>query len=298
MSNGIAEFNGCPDKDGDKVPDSDDKCPDIAGLAEFKGCPDKDGDKIIDSEDKCPDVAGLAEFNGCPDKDGDKIIDSEDKCPDVAGLPEFGGCPDKDADKIIDSEDNCPDEAGLAEFGGCPDKDSDGSADKDDACPDVAGPKENKGCPWPDTDGDGILDKDDNCPKVFGVIARNGCPEIKEEVKKAITVAFKNLQFETGKSVIVKTSYPSLDQLAKVMNDDKALMLKISGHTDNVGVESENLKLSKARAEAIKTYLNKKGIDEKRIKAEGFGSTKPVADNKTTEGRTLNRRVEMAVDYE
>jgi len=130
------------------------------------------------------------------------------------------------------------------------------------------------------------------------VIARNGCPEIKEEVKKAITVAFKNLQFETGKSVIVKTSYPSLDQLAKVMNDDKALMLKISGHTDNVGVESENLKLSKARAEAIKTYLNKKGIDEKRISAEGFGSTKPVADNKTTEGRTLNRRVEMAVDYE
>jgi outer membrane protein OmpA-like peptidoglycan-associated protein len=295
---GIAEFNGCPDKDGDKVPDSNDKCPDIAGLAEFGGCPDKDGDKIIDSEDKCPDIAGLAEFGGCPDKDGDKIIDSEDKCPDVAGLAEFGGCPDKDGDKIIDSEDQCPDVAGLAEFGGCPDKDSDGTADKDDACADVAGPKENKGCPWPDTDGDSVLDKDDLCPSVFGTVAKNGCPEIKEEVKKAITMAFKNLQFETGKSVIVKTSYPSLDQLAKVMNDDKSLKLKISGHTDNVGVEAENLKLSKARAEAIKTYLNKKGIDENRISSEGFGSTKPVADNKTPEGRTQNRRVEMVVGYE
>jgi outer membrane protein OmpA-like peptidoglycan-associated protein len=169
---------------------------------------------------------------------------------------------------------------------------------KNDDCVDVAGPKENKGCPWPDTDGDGVLDKDDNCPSVFGTAARKGCPEVKEEVKKAITVAFKNLQFETGKSVILKTSYPSLDQLAKVMNEDKALLLKIAGHTDNIGVESENLKLSKARAEAIKTYLSKKGIDEKRISAEGFGSTKPVADNKTNEGRALNRRVELVVDYE
>jgi outer membrane protein OmpA-like peptidoglycan-associated protein len=295
---GLAEFGGCPDRDGDKVIDKDDKCPDDAGLVEFGGCPDRDGDKIIDSEDKCPDDAGLVEFGGCPDRDGDKIIDSEDKCPDAAGLVEFGGCPDRDGDKIIDSEDQCPDEAGLAEFGGCPDKDGDGTPDKNDDCVDLAGPKENKGCPWPDTDGDGILDKDDNCPKVPGIAALKGCPEIKEEVKKIIKQAFDNLQFETGKSVILKTSYASLDKLAQVLKDDQTFKLTISGHTDNVGIESENLKLSKARAEAVKAYFVKKGIDEKRISADGFGSTKPVADNKTKEGRAKNRRVEMLISNE
>ena len=295
---GLAEFNGCPDKDGDKIIDSEDKCPDVSGLAEFKGCPDNDGDKIIDGEDKCPDVAGLAEFGGCPDKDGDKIIDNEDKCPDVAGIAEFGGCPDTDGDKIIDSEDKCPTEAGSAEFGGCPDKDGDGTPDKDDSCADVAGPKENKGCPWPDTDGDSILDKDDNCPKVPGIAALKGCPEIKEEVKKIIKQAFDNLQFETGKSVIIKNSLPSLDKLAQVMKDDASFTLKISGHTDNVGVEKENLKLSKERAESVKAYFIKKGVDGKRVTAEGYGSSVPLADNKTKEGRAKNRRVEMLISNE
>lgn len=295
---GLPQFDGCPDTDGDGIIDSEDKCPDIAGLKEFNGCPDTDGDGIIDSEDECPEVAGLAEFKGCPDTDGDGIKDSEDDCPTEAGLKEFNGCPDKDGDGIKDSEDRCPDVAGPKEFQGCPDTDGDGIANIDDACPEVAGPKENKGCPWPDTDGDGVLDKDDKCPDVAGTVANNGCPEIKEEVKKIINVAFKNLQFETAKSVILKTSIPSLDQLAKVMNDDKDLKLKVSGHTDNVGVESVNLKLSQSRADAVKDYLSKKGVEGSRILTEGFGSTKPIADNKNKEGRDKNRRVEMVVGYE
>lgn len=295
---GLSEFNGCPDTDGDKIIDSEDKCSDVAGLSEFGGCPDKDGDKIIDSEDKCPDVAGLKEFAGCPDRDGDKIIDSEDKCPDNAGLAEFGGCPDRDGDKIIDSEDKCPDDAGLAEFGGCPDKDADGTPDIQDACKDVAGPKENKGCPWPDTDGDSVLDKDDNCPAVAGTVTNKGCPEIKESVKKVIDAAFDNLEFETAKSRIRSSSFASLDKLAQVLKENPDYKLKISGHTDNVGVEAENLKLSKERAEAVKTYMVKKGIDQSRFKADGFGSTVPIADNKRTEGRKKNRRVEMKVVFD
>lgn len=294
---GLVEFNGCPDKDGDKVIDSEDNCPEEAGLVEFNGCPDKDGDKIIDKEDDCPDEAGLIEFKGCPDSDADGIIDSEDECPNDAGLKEFKGCPDRDGDGIIDNNDRCPDDKGTEEFNGCPDTDADGTADIDDACVDLAGPKENKGCPWPDTDADGVLDKDDNCPKVAGTVANKGCPEIKEEVKKVINVAFKNLQFTSAKSVILKTSYPSLDQLAKVMADDMDLKLKVSGHTDNIGNKDANLKLSQERAEAVKKYLINKGINTERITTEGFGDTKPIGDNKTKQGRELNRRVEMLISY-
>ncbi len=289
---------GCPDSDGDGIADSEDKCPDVAGLPQFNGCPDRDGDGIIDSEDKCPDDAGLAQFDGCPDRDGDGIIDSEDKCPDDAGLAQFDGCPDSDGDGIIDSEDKCPDVAGLPEFSGCPDTDGDGVPDPDDACPGEKGPKENKGCPWPDTDGDGVLDKDDACPNVPGTIANKGCPEIKEEVKKIIQMAFDKLEFETGKAVIKSVSLPSLDKLVKVMAENPEFSLRIAGHTDNVGNPDANMKLSRDRAEAVKAYFVKKGINANRFTVEAYGDTKPIADNKRSEGRKKNRRVEMEITVE
>ncbi|RZJ49505.1 MAG: OmpA family protein, partial [Chryseobacterium sp.] len=88
---------GCPDTDGDGVPDKDDQCPDVAGPVENNGCPwpDTDGDGVIDKDDACPTVAGPAENNGCPwpDTDGDGILDKDDACPTVPGLPEYNGCP-------------------------------------------------------------------------------------------------------------------------------------------------------------------------------------------------------------
>ena len=216
---GVIEFNGCPDKDGDHIPDSEDKCPDVAGPKEMKGCPDRDGDGITDLEDACPDDKGLIEFKGCPDRDGDKIIDKDDECPDDAGLPEFMGCPDRDGDKVIDKIDLCPDLAGPVEYKGCPDKDGDTVLDKDDACPDVAGPVENKGCPWPDSDKDGVIDKEDDCPNVAGLKELKGCPPvvIKAEEQKIIEKAFANLEFATGKDIIKATSFPSLNDLAKIL---------------------------------------------------------------------------------
>lgn len=295
---GLAEFNGCPDKDGDKIIDSEDKCPDDAGLAEFGGCPDRDGDKIIDSEDNCPDEAGLAAFNGCPDTDGDGIMDKEDDCPKDAGSAEFNGCPDTDGDGIMDKDDDCPKDAGLAAFKGCPDTDGDGTMDKEDGCIEVSGPKENKGCPWPDTDGDGILDKDDKCPKVAGTVANKGCPEIKEDVKEVIKLAFEKLEFETARATIKSQSLPSLDKLAKVMKDNPEYRLKIAGHTDNVGDPKANMQLSKDRAESVKNFFVKKGIDEKRFVVEAYGDTKPIADNSRSSGRKQNRRVEMEISFE
>ncbi|MGB5006888.1 MAG: OmpA family protein [Ferruginibacter sp.] len=112
------------DRDGDGIPDADDKCPDVPGLASLQGCPDRDGDGIADGDDKCPDVPGLARYQGCPipDTDGDGINDEVDKCPTVPGLARYQGCPipDTDGDGVNDEEDKCINEKGPASNFGCP----------------------------------------------------------------------------------------------------------------------------------------------------------------------------------
>lgn len=297
---GLAQFNGCPDRDGDLVPDKDDACPDVAGLANLRGCPDKDNDGIPDKDDACPDEAGVAYLMGCPDTDGDSVANHLDKCPTVAGSKEHFGCPDTDGDGLYDHEDKCPTEAGPKSNGGCPigDRDNDGVKDDVDACPDQAGPRENKGCPWPDTDGDGVLDKDDDCPKTPGPASNKGCPELTVKQREVIRKAFSNLEFETAKTSIKAESYPSLNELAQLLVENPQFKLELAGHTDNVGKPQVNLVLSKGRALAVKNYLVGKGVASANITAEGYGQTRPIANNKTPDGRKKNRRVEMKILYD
>jgi outer membrane protein OmpA-like peptidoglycan-associated protein len=321
---GVWEFKGCPDTDGDGIQDSEDACPTEAGLREFQGCPDRDGDKVIDSKDDCPDDAGKIEFNGCPDRDDDKIIDKNDDCPDVFGLAAFNGCPDTDGDGIKDSEDLCPENAGPKENQGCPDTDGDGIFDYLDECPTEAGPQDNHGCPWPDTDGDGLLDKDDKCPynagpaknqgcpyvdtdgdgvldkdddcvNTPGPVENKGCPKVDLEVIKR---AFDALQFETAKAIIKDESYASLEDLAKYLVDNPTFRIKIAGHTDSQGAAQANLILSKKRAEAVRDFLESRGVAADRMIVQYFGEEKPVATNDTEEGRKKNRRVEMEIIFE
>lgn len=297
---GVWLFKGCPDTDGDKIEDKEDDCPTEAGALEMKGCPDRDADKIADKDDACPDEAGLASLKGCPDKDKDGITDKEDECPETIGTLEFKGCPDTDGDKIQDKEDDCPTIAGLVEFQGCPDTDGDRIPDKEDDCPTEAGLPQFKGCP--DTDTDGIMDKDDACPTVVGSKGNNGCPEVKNEApiltqieKDILKDVFENLEFEYGKATIAQKSQESLQALASILAKKTQYRLNIAGHTDNVGNAQTNLKLSQDRAKAVKTFLEKKGVPASQIISEGFGDKKPVADNKTEEGRTKNRRVEFKI---
>lgn len=288
---GVASLMGCPDRDGDGITDADDKCPDIAGVAALMGCPDKDGDMITDAEDDCPDVKGLAAFKGCPDTDNDGIKDADDKCPREAGPATTMGCPDKDGDGITDRDDKCPNDKGPAATMGCPDRDGDGVADKDDACPDKKGDSAHKGCP--DSDGDGVYDNDDKCPDVKGTVALKGCPEIKKEDQAKLERAIKLVQFETGKDVLLKSSYAVLDEVVSVMNQYPAYSLNISGHTDNLGDDKMNQSLSERRAKRCYDYLVSKGVAAARVSSAGYGETKPVGDNKTAAGRTQNRRVEF-----
>lgn len=324
---GLWLFKGCPDLDGDSIPDHLDECPTDKGLALYKGCPDRDGDGIIDKKDSCPDVFGLAHLMGCSDKDMDGIADHLDSCPNIQGLAIFKGCPDTDEDGVEDRFDFCPLDFGLSIHFGCPDSDKDGLLDYQDSCKFMAGLIENKGCPYNDTDGDGIIDKKDKCPLEFGIAANNGCPDndwdkdgvintldscpntfgvdmnkgcpiIESDEKEIIEFAFKNLEFETNKSVILKESFESLNNLAELLLKKKDWKLLLSGHTDNVGNAQDNLILSKNRAKSVQEYLIVKGIDKNRIKIEYFGQAKPIADNETPEGRRKNRRVEIVLIFE
>ena len=234
------------------------------------------------------------------DRDNDDITDSLDACPDVKGLAQFNGCPDTDNDGVVDKEDQCPEKAGLSRYQGCPipDTDADGINDEEDKCKDVKGVARYQGCPVPDADADGINDEEDKCPALAGTIANNGCPEIKEEVRKRVEVASKNIYFATGSSKLLSKSNKSLNEIVKILNEDNNLKLDINGYTDNTGKPDKNQILSENRAAAVLAYLKKKAVDESRLKSTGFGQEMPVADNKTAAGRAKNRRVELKLHYD
>jgi len=288
---GVVVRFGMKDTDGDGIADEDDACPNEAGPASTKGCPDKDNDGVPDKLDACPDQAGLAALNGCPDSDGDGIADKDDACPNAAGPKELHGCPDRDGDGVADKDDACPDQKGPAALKGCPDSDGDGIADKDDACPNEKGPVALKGCP--DRDGDGIPDKDDRCPQDPGPAANGGCPVPKAEEISQINLEAKSIQFVTGSDKIQASSDKVLDDIAAVMNKYPSTRWSIEGHTDNTGNANKNLDLSNRRAASVKAYFVSKGVSADRLDSQGFGQTRPIADNKTAEGRATNRRVEI-----
>ncbi len=109
-------------------------------------------------------------------------------------------------------------------------------------------------------------------------------------------IAFKSLEFENGKADILPSMHDDLNKLANFMIDHPKLSVSISGHTDSQGNEMSNLKLSQARADAIKAYLvYQYKIDTKRIEAHGYGSSKPIVEEKTDDDRGLNRRVEFEI---
>ncbi|MBC7388840.1 MAG: OmpA family protein [Opitutaceae bacterium] len=110
------------------------------------------------------------------------------------------------------------------------------------------------------------------------------------------TITLNNLFFDTDQFSLKKSSYLELNRLAKILKDKKTMKVQVSGYTDNIGSESYNDKLAYKRANAVVNYLSEKsGLDSKRIVAKSYGEASPVADNSTSTGRKLNRRVEFKV---
>ena len=138
----------------------------------------------------------------------------------------------------------------------------------------------------------------DECPLVPGVKENKGCPQVKRAVTTLLKKAMSGIEFETGKAVILKKSYPILDEVAQVFIDNKDYIVEVQGHTDNVGNAEVNLNLSDKRAQAVRDYLIKKGVDASRLTAHGYGSSQPITDNTTKAGRAKNRRVEFKITFE
>lgn len=105
----------------------------------------------------------------------------------------------------------------------------------------------------------------------------------------------KNVLFHRGTPNLTSGSYAELNKLAQLLEENQTMKIEVSGHTDNVGDAALNLDLSKKRANAVKTYLLKKGIAQDRITSKGYGGTKPIADNKYEYTKKLNRRVEFTI---
>lgn len=101
------------------------------------------------------------------------------------------------------------------------------------------------------------------------------------------------INFDTGKSTIKPESRPTVDEIAKMMQENSELKIKVEGHTDNQGGAESNQKLSEARAKAVVEAIVAKGVQASRLKPSGHGQAKPIADNKSEEGRAKNRRVEL-----
>lgn len=119
--------------------------------------------------------------------------------------------------------------------------------------------------------------------------------KVNVKFETARTYTLDNVQFDTGKATLRAGSSVELDELVSYLAHKPEIKIEIAGHTDNVGKEADNLRLSQQRADAIREYVIKKGIDGARVSAKGYGATEPIAPNDTDKGRQANRRTEVHI---
>jgi OOP family OmpA-OmpF porin len=147
-----------------------------------------------------------------------------------------------------------------------------------------------------DTDGDGVADQFDKCPGTPAgtIVDGSGC-EIKfpKPDTTMATGTYSNIQFEFDSSVLRTSAYPTLDRVSADLRANATSTIQLDGYASSEGSAAHNMRLSKDRANSVKTYLVNSGVDAKRIKTVANGETNPVADNSTEQGRVLNRRVEV-----
>jgi len=224
-------------------------------------------------------------------------------------LKECGDITDRDGDGIFDDEDVCPDNTpeelvkGVHQSGprkGCSlDSDNDGVPDYRSDCPyntplEISQGVDSRGCPL-DTDQDGVPDYKDLCPGTpFGIaVDENGCA-LSGPIETSILEG--DVTFAFDKAVLTSQAKTELENLINRFGLNFIKGIKVVGHTDSVGAESYNQKLSEARATSVVNYLIMLGIPADKINGWGEGERNPVASNDTREGRAQNRRVVIEIE--
>ena len=216
------------------------------------------------------------------------------------GPPDRGGAPEVPATATVqaDSATAAPERSGDAPEPQPlqpPDADQDGVVDADDKCPDTQRGMQvdANGCPL-DADQDGVLGAADLCPNSpYGEpVDETGCrPRL--AVAQEFTLL---LTFEPASAKVVGDPHGALAEVAALMTQYPETTVVIEGHTDDRGPPKANLKMSKARADAVaKVLIADLGIDAARVSTKGYGKTRPIATNATKEGRERNRRVVAVV---
>ena len=251
------------------------------------------------------------------DRDHDGVADASDACPtraeDRDGVDDADGCPeeDDDHDGLVGAADRCPsqpeDRDGFTDDDGCPDLDNDQDRlpDRVDQCPDVAedadGRNDDDGCPDCDDDGDQVPEcggtaaqPADRCPGQPGR-PEDGCPYAGLVVTDQRIELRQPIEFAAGRARVLPASSALVAELARALNENPTLTIRIEAHTDSQGRARANLRLSRARAAALRRLLIRRGIDRRRMVSVGYGEERPTAENTTAEGRAENRRVEIVI---
>jgi outer membrane protein OmpA-like peptidoglycan-associated protein len=286
---------------GIKVRTEDDYFSFLAGISVSfdKGAADSDGDGLTNRQEE-----ELGTDPNNPDTDGDGLSDGDE-------INKYHTDPlkaDTDGDGLSDGDE-------VMKYHTDPlkaDTDGDGLSDFDEIMKYHTDPLK------ADTDGDGLSDGDevmkyhtdplkadtDGGSVSDGVEVARGTdplnpaddvPPKKEELKMEVgaAIVLEGIVFTTGKATITPESEAKIEKAYNTLEKSPAIEVEIRGYTDNVGKPASNLRLSTARAKAVRAYLIKSGIDGKRITFKGFGQENPIAPNTTPEGRQQNRRIEF-----
>ncbi len=304
--------DGCPDPDNDSdgVTDVVDNCPlspeDINGVEDEDGCPENDVDQdgITDAVDYCPmgpeDRDQFEDEDGCPDpdNDGDGIEDVLDVCPlqpeNINGFADEDGCPDDGTSRIMVSVTDITTGSLLDAFA---------TLQPENMVKQILGGQieistQKAGLHSLSVNADGYLAKAIRFDLPAGASIKLELGLEKPLAK--IEVTEKELKvdpifFASGKSVILKKSFATVDVVVQFLKGSPDINLSIEGHTDSVGRAAANKRLSAARAKAVFDYLVANGIEADRLQSKGYGAERPIADNATKEGRATNRRVEFLI---
>jgi outer membrane protein OmpA-like peptidoglycan-associated protein len=281
-----------PDTDGDGLTDGQE----VLTYKTDPLKPDTDGDGLTDGEEVL--VYKTNPLN--PDSDSDALTDYDEvkqhKTDPLVADTEGDGLNDGDEVLVYKTNPLIPDTDGdgltdgdeVKRYNTNPlltDTDTDGLTDGEEVNRYTTNPL------MVDTDGGSVGDGVEVSRGTNPLDPSDDVPRLEAKVGKKIVL--EGVTFELGKSRLTPESVATLEMAFVTMKDNPEIVVEISGHTDITGSRALNTRLSKARAEAVKTYLVTRGIEASRISTVGYGPDKPIASNKTKEGRAQNRRIEF-----